>query len=461
MCVAIYIPAGATVAENILRGVFRRNDDGVGVAWSDGSKLDIWRTMNDINGVVSLVASLRDYPVLVHFRYATHGTVTMDNVHPFWLDERRRAVVAHNGVIQIGIANNESDTRSFVRNVLGQMKDGWWNNPTTVSQIEKLTNGSRVVIMEDDGRPHFLNKLAGETSADNVWFSNSQWKEFVDPTAKSLHASMILAETGERKAYTHGTGSAYAASHGSSQSDFWHRGDRDPFQSASATKSLPATSEPKKTTSTSAGGTTATPVTTPSSSSSASSKTTNGSSTPSSASSTSTTGSTHSAKATVTAIGRTTTGPVTQSEVAEWIKAFGQTLVAEYGVGYAAMPDGAYGHTVCYCNDCVPSFVEDGRAAFTAMVTAICLLDGSLSEMACVTCQTPMADAARAMYADAFEAAEAEHLEAEDSTTDDPSWLEVDLPTAHAQADGATATTEEQKTAMVSGSAMADFPYSD
>lgn len=465
MCVAIYIPAGATVAENILRGVFKRNDDGVGVAWSDGQKLDIWRTMNDINGVVTLVQNLRDYPTLVHFRYATHGTVTMDNVHPFWLDERRRAVVAHNGVIQIGTANDESDTRAFVRHVLGQMRDGWWNNPVTMTQIEKLLNGSRIIIMEDDGRAHILNKHAGDVSADKVWFSNSQWKEFVSPDAKNMHASMISAETGERKPYVHGYNNAQNSAYGS-QSDFWNKHGateaRDPFNSAP--KTTAAASEPAKTStkSTSAGGKPITPnASTPSSSSSTNAKQTTP---PSSSSSTSTTGTPTSTPTTEIGSDPTTTGPVKQSEVAGWIEAFGQLLVTELPVGYASMPDGAYGDVVCHCPDCVPSYIEDGRADFSATLTAIDLLDSYFHDRVCLTCQVPLYTAAREVYHDAEveDAAEREAAALEEEAEEN--WLDTgDLPPAHAQADGASSptTTEEQNTALVSGSALADFPYHD
>ena len=459
MCVAAYIPAGATIAENILRGVYKRNDDGIGLAWSDGSKLEIWRTMSDIDRIVKMIDEMRDLPRLVHFRYATHGTVTLDNVHPFWLDSRRRAVIAHNGVITIPQKSNESDTRSFVDNVLSQLKDGWWNNTTTVAQIEKLVNGSRIVIMEDDGRAHYLNKHSGETTADGVWFSNSQWKEFLDPTVKSRAAASINASDGSAKVYTQP--SHYGNGRGGY--DSWNdtnRG-RDPFHSQPTKAPSPVaqtkaqTDLPLQTTTTTAGGTDTKKAKalppccqTPE---------------PSSNSQTSTTGSSVSTPAVVTSSGHTTSGPIKQSDLAAWTIAFGRKAIIELALGYVSMPDGAYGSMVIHCADCAPDDVADGTDDLSSGISAVCLTDPIFASEQCEKCHTFLHQYARDTFAAFAEDADDTSAVSSEGEVD---WIDEDkIQPAHTeQADGSP-STEENKETVVSGAADGyignNAPYSD
>lgn len=439
MCVAIYIPSGETVAEHILRGVFRRNDDGVGISWSDGGALHIWKTMADIDAIVAMVQNMIALPRLVHFRYATHGSKTLDNIHPFWLDERRRAVVVHNGVIQIGRANDESDTRAFVRNVLGQMRDGWWNNPTTVSQIERLVSGSRIVIMEEDGRPHYLNKSSGETSAEGVWFSNAQWRDFVDPSCKHFAASAILAATGERKVW-----------HTQQRDAFDSNTQRDPFQSTTSQAPKTSSSVAPGAANAAPRGTGTMPLpdgptkqqTSPSGSSS------------------STGGSTlNSAPQSVSGGEIITAGPVTDSDIQQWRSSLGFAFLRDtYVAGYAFMPDGPYGEIKASCSDCT-----DTTTAAQAMddmvhapITVFDLLGDDLAYATCVGCMSHLFNIVRK---------DMELIVEEENAS--VSWLDSDdrdLPPAHmtvsemAQADGSP-SPEEPTTALVSGTHVS--PYTD
>jgi hypothetical protein len=383
MCVLIYKPAGASISENILRGCFERNDDGLGIGYSDGSTLSIWRTLKNIDEACKRVEMLYDYPAMIHFRYATHGGVSMDNVHPFWINDNRRALVGHNGVIHITHAPGESDTRSFVSNVLGNMKDGWWNNQIAKTQIEKLLGGSRLAIMEEDGKCTFLNKYQGETTADGVWFSNSQFKNFLAPSARSLPAHNIIAATGlEAPRQVHSNNSQYS----------WH-GERDPFQS----KSVVAPKPPTMTGQTPTSAMTVSPALPPMTP--ATPSMTTPSTTPKAPSLVSSVGGMVSATASDSSPLTTLSGPLHDSEVKAWTDALGIDWINDYAVGYVSMPNGVYGREEYHCEKHVPADIRTAIDPTVSAINAIDLLDAHFVEAKCHECYERLCTRARFEYA--------------------------------------------------------------
>jgi glutamine amidotransferase len=375
MCVLIYKPAGTSVSESILRGCFDRNDDGLGIGHSDGSTLHIWRTLTNIDEACKRAALLNDYPAMIHFRYATHGTVSMENVHPFWINDTRRALVGHNGIIQIGTQAGESDTRSFVSNVLANMRDGWWNNHIARTQIEKLLGGSRLAIMEEDGKCTFLNKAQGETTADGVWFSNGQFKQFVDPSLKHGPAADIVAATGlaaPRQSGFHYAGTQYALPH------------RDPFQSRSAVVPTPPTGTMT---------TSALPNTTPMIPTQTK-QTQTLHSVPSRA------GGMVSPSQSNRPTPTTFKGPLHDSEVQAWTESLGVDWINDYAIGFVSMPNGVYGREEYHCEQHVPADVRGSLEPTVSAINAIDLIDAHFTGAKCCQCHVLLTAAARQEYHD-------------------------------------------------------------
>jgi hypothetical protein len=114
---------------------YSHNSDGVGVMYSemgeDGRKHlvvkkalpktpeEAWQFyLNNIKG----------REALVHWRWATHGHVNLDNCHPYPIvpdTEERPLYMMHNGILQIGNAEDpaKSDTWHFIREYLGPLFD--------------------------------------------------------------------------------------------------------------------------------------------------------------------------------------------------------------------------------------------------------------------------------------------------------------------------------------------------
>jgi hypothetical protein len=115
-----------------------------------------------------------DVPMVLHFRWATHGAVTRDNTHPFVLEKGHSAVM-HNGIIQIPVVKGWSDTRTFARNVLAMLPPDWQNNSSIRWTVEQATLGSKLVIMYSDGSMTIIHRKAGLTEG-GIWYSNDGFR---------------------------------------------------------------------------------------------------------------------------------------------------------------------------------------------------------------------------------------------------------------------------------------------
>lgn len=189
MCLLIAKPAGVSVPERHLRHAAIRNDHGLGVTWRDPAEtvLHILKspqtTPATIDQLVAKIADLTPFDALIHFRYATSGDRTEHNTHPMFVDDRRQLAVAHNGVIGQIVSNKDaSDTRNFVDHVIGQLKDGWWHDAITVSQIEHLLHGDRMALLSWQDGIVLLNKQLF-VDAGGVSYSNGSYEAYTPTPA--------------------------------------------------------------------------------------------------------------------------------------------------------------------------------------------------------------------------------------------------------------------------------------
>lgn len=162
---------------NLTRG-FSRNNDAWGIMYPDGERVRMTKATNNLEDFFAAWREVPDLtPVASHFRYATHGTKTVDNAHPFDVLGDGRIGMMHNGVISsMGTDKDLSDTAIFVRD---------WIKPQLEHSPELLEvdawrgmvadfigRGSKLLFMTGDGRTFIINDKAG-TWEDTVWYSNT------------------------------------------------------------------------------------------------------------------------------------------------------------------------------------------------------------------------------------------------------------------------------------------------
>lgn len=189
MCIAIHKPRGVVIKKATLETCFDSNPHGAGFAFPDGKG-----GVQIIKGLMDFDTFWKEYKehtgkaMIIHFRWATHGTRGQEMTHPFAVmaddkDTIPRYAVCHNGVFGsslVGYDAKLSDTCLFVQNLLGPVLAAMHGSRMPIAALEKVVTevigaGNKVLIMDAYGDVVVANKSAG-TEDLGCWFSNSGYK---------------------------------------------------------------------------------------------------------------------------------------------------------------------------------------------------------------------------------------------------------------------------------------------
>lgn len=115
MCVIIYKPKGIELPSiELLTKAYQRNPHGCGLVTPSIQ----YKGLSFESFKRHLKQCSADEPMLIHFRYATHGSVKKANCHPFY-DEATDTYFMHNGVIGgIYPKGDKTDSETAFRSIL-------------------------------------------------------------------------------------------------------------------------------------------------------------------------------------------------------------------------------------------------------------------------------------------------------------------------------------------------------
>jgi glutamine amidotransferase len=129
MCILSYFPPGTPVDGDALfnGGISNPHGHGWAIATTNsivtGKSLDLLEALDEFTEVRD---RHREGPALFHSRWATHGSVGLANVHPFYVGRSRMTVVAHNGILPASAhpedGDDRSDTRKFAEDLSWQYR---------------------------------------------------------------------------------------------------------------------------------------------------------------------------------------------------------------------------------------------------------------------------------------------------------------------------------------------------
>lgn len=174
MCLIIFAPKGSSIQREWMLNAFTNNPDGAGFAYSDGTKTYTVKglmTFAAFEEALNLVP--RQYPRLIHFRYATLGVVNEENTHPFPLD-KSGGVMAHNGPCVSQSFKGDatrSDSRHLAEDLMAKLDEGTIKllHPVFEDFIE---SGNKLAFLFSDGSHMLVNEQLG-TWKKGVWLSNT------------------------------------------------------------------------------------------------------------------------------------------------------------------------------------------------------------------------------------------------------------------------------------------------
>lgn len=182
MCLIIHKPAGHKFDRDIVHNAAILNPDGFGFMWIDNGKVEAYKStdMRLIDDVLDGLDLHQNVDIGLHLRYATHGSVSNVNCHPF-VSQRKRHGIMHNGVVRnVVLSGDESDTSAFCRQIAFPALKRHDLSTAATQIAESHGDGNKMLIASADG--HFT-RTGSWTERDGQFYSNgsSFYNWFAEP----------------------------------------------------------------------------------------------------------------------------------------------------------------------------------------------------------------------------------------------------------------------------------------
>jgi hypothetical protein len=181
MCITLIKKAsGAPISKDILYRCFDRNPHGAGLAFASNNKITLVKGFFRPEDLWDYYKKMpQDVVTLMHFRFASTGTIDPKNCHPWRIDKEH--VMVHNGTVwDFWSEKSEiSDTGRFVHMLLQPLfkKDKFfWRRKVGQYLLNKVLWPGKMIILRNNGDYVIFNEQAGEWH-EGSWFSNDGYKD--------------------------------------------------------------------------------------------------------------------------------------------------------------------------------------------------------------------------------------------------------------------------------------------
>lgn len=156
------------------------NPHSVGIVYKnpEDGKVKVERFVKPEKGKEKIYDIIKDKEEFaIHFRFATHGAVNLDNCHPFLVT--KDLALMHNGVMsEFGdIDTSKSDTRnfaeSFLRPYIEQEGIGIIKDKEFIEDVGKVIGSyNKILLIDKDFNWSIINEKSGVWK-EGCWMSNS------------------------------------------------------------------------------------------------------------------------------------------------------------------------------------------------------------------------------------------------------------------------------------------------
>jgi predicted glutamine amidotransferase len=182
MCIAVIIPPKKMIDKETYDECAKSNNHGYGFAYIKSKVLMVCKHPTDKEGIYQHLLSARSEcpysPILLHFRYATHGKRDKLNTHPHYSPEHK-ALIIHNGIISGYGTDAKSDTVDFVEKMIDKLPAKWYDNKALIALLEQaIGRYNKIAMLLQSGRVIVLNKNEWQTDkATGITYSNGGYKQ--------------------------------------------------------------------------------------------------------------------------------------------------------------------------------------------------------------------------------------------------------------------------------------------
>lgn len=168
MCCLLVKPEGAKLPSySTLKACFRANPDGCGYVSTKSN----YKSMDFEDFYYHLQRVGRDEKCILHFRWATHGSVNVKNCHPF---KDGHIWFAHNGVLPIESTNDKTDSEIAFRSIImPKIRKHGFDSKEMIDACLDIVGSSRFAIF--DVKQNAIRTIGSFTPYEGVYFSNMRW----------------------------------------------------------------------------------------------------------------------------------------------------------------------------------------------------------------------------------------------------------------------------------------------
>ena len=182
MCIICLKPVKRAIpAPEMITACFMNNPDGAGIMYPETGEIRIIKglmTIQSVNEALKAIPDPKSIPIVIHFRFATHGAKSAENTHPFplsgdfnelrVLDHSVKSAIVHNGIMhQYGSNSASLSDSAFFAKLLSGLK----TNKAIERAIEAHKDYGKFVVMVADGE----NKAKIIRVGDFIKFKGCFW----------------------------------------------------------------------------------------------------------------------------------------------------------------------------------------------------------------------------------------------------------------------------------------------
>lgn len=200
MCVIVTKAKGLDLPnKDAITAMWDANSDGAGFMYTLNNRVHISKGFMTLDELLTSLAgtdkklqddfqtSLKELPVVMHFRIGTHGSKTAPNTHPFPISSKDKYLKAldvtcdigmvHNGVISIKTTGDISDTMQYIKDYatpLAVLNNRFHKVPAGQAILEETIGYSKLAFLDSEGDITTIGTFLKGTKngTTNLMFSN-------------------------------------------------------------------------------------------------------------------------------------------------------------------------------------------------------------------------------------------------------------------------------------------------